>query len=179
MKRLKILWTVILVIGFTLSAFATSAYVTYTAYKADFIININERLLTFERPVVAIRDNTYIPLRELCDELGYGIEWNSTEKKIDIIIPVEEHDNYVQRADTAEKIGLAILMEKYPDFFEKEYFVRTTTRAQTWLVCVYDTNPAESFEEYPPCVYVNIGMLNGQIYEIGNGYGENLDVWGD
>ena len=45
-------------------------------------IEIDHLTEIFSEPIVTISDKTYVPLRELCEKIGYGVEWNGEEDKI-------------------------------------------------------------------------------------------------
>jgi len=51
---------------------------------AQVKIFLNGEELSFEMPVVAIDDRIYVPLREFAEVLGMDVEWDESEKRVDL-----------------------------------------------------------------------------------------------
>ena len=56
----------------------------YTAKVAEFPIFINNKKISTSNPIVTINDRTYIPLKELEEQLGVKIEWSKDECAVKI-----------------------------------------------------------------------------------------------
>ena len=54
----------------------------YTAKEVDYIVEINGEVQSFELPVVSIEDRSYVALRQLCEKIGYQVDWIGEERKI-------------------------------------------------------------------------------------------------
>lgn len=48
----------------------------YTANEVNFKVLVNGNEQDFNLPIVTIEDRTYLPARELCDAIGYAIDWH-------------------------------------------------------------------------------------------------------
>ena len=54
------------------------------AKKANFNIVLHGRQEKFNLPIATINDNTYVPLRELCEKLNMNLYWDAHDKEIGI-----------------------------------------------------------------------------------------------
>ena len=54
------------------------------AKKANFNIVLHGRQEKFNLPIATINDNTYVPLRELCEKLNMNLYWDAHDKEISI-----------------------------------------------------------------------------------------------
>ena len=81
----KILYALIVFMVFASGAAAADLYNKYTADEVKYTINVDGEKQDFKLPVVSINDSTYISLREWSEKVGYTVDWNGEEKKIDLI----------------------------------------------------------------------------------------------
>ena len=51
------------------------------AKKANFNIVLHGRQEKFNLPIATINDNTYVPLRELCEKLNMNLYWDAHDKE--------------------------------------------------------------------------------------------------
>lgn len=75
------------VIGFMVaSSFAVFATGTdiFTAQKATFTVEVGGEEFKSENPPVVIEGRTYLALRDTGEALGVPVEWNETERKVEI-----------------------------------------------------------------------------------------------
>ena len=87
MKKTILLCTFAIFTILSIAVFANQ-FCTFTATKVDFKIEVNGEQKNFEMPTVIINDHTYLPLREIAETLGIGVEWVEKEQKI--IITTED-----------------------------------------------------------------------------------------
>jgi len=95
-----------ILIGFTMAiaftSFANSDFLT--AQKATFDIEVSGKKFEGENPPVVIEGRTYLPLRDIGEALGVSVEWNGTERKVEIgKQPVEKQPD--SKAKTFNKIS--------------------------------------------------------------------------
>lgn len=64
-----------------ISVFANSQW---TALKATFDVYVNGKKFESDKPIVAIDGNTYLPLKAIGDVLGVKVNWNATEKRVEV-----------------------------------------------------------------------------------------------
>lgn len=64
------------------SSFANSDFLT--AQIATFDIEVSGEKFEGENPPVVIGGRTYLPLRDIGEALGVSVEWNGTERKVEI-----------------------------------------------------------------------------------------------
>lgn len=83
MKKIILFILYALVVS-TVSVFASDIYRNYTAKEVQYVVDINGQRQNFELPIVSIEDSTYIAVRQLCEKMGYNVEWIEDEKKIKI-----------------------------------------------------------------------------------------------
>lgn len=57
----------------------------YAAKIADFPIYVDNEQIITSNPIVTISDKTYIPIKELEEQLGIKVEWSEDEKAVKII----------------------------------------------------------------------------------------------
>ena len=94
MKKI-ILFILFVCIVSTASVFASCLYRSYTAKEVHYVVDINGQQQNFELPLVSIEDRTYIALRQLCEKIGYDVEWVEDEKQIKIF-SVDESLNFYE-----------------------------------------------------------------------------------
>ena len=82
MKKIIIVCICIILVAVSVVAVFAAQMLTFNAQKVDFKIEVNGNEKEFEMPVVAIEGRTYLPLREMAETLGIGIEWIGDEQKI-------------------------------------------------------------------------------------------------
>lgn len=78
-------------LGFILGLFVCLSFQAFAekiavlkATEATFDIYVNENKFESDKPSVVIDGSTYLPLRETGDALGVSVEWNNTEKRVEI-----------------------------------------------------------------------------------------------
>ncbi len=89
----------------------------FIAKESDFTVNINGFNTKFELPIVTINDNTYVPVRELCNKTEHNVEWDAENKTIYIL-----NNKYVKMEDDMEnsKNGTLTNGRKYKFYGTKE-----------------------------------------------------------
>lgn len=75
-----------ILIGFMMAtafaSFANSDF--FTAQKATFDIEVSGKKFEGENPPVVIEGRTYLPLKDIGEALNVSVEWNGTERKVEI-----------------------------------------------------------------------------------------------
>ena len=123
-----------------------------TAFGASkYSVRIGDKLLQSKNPILMQDGRIYVSVRDMCDALGFPVEWDGGkgEAVIDIYnkkVPVSENTEFkkegvIPDAETAYTVGKAIL-EKYagePLEYETEdriYYltVRADEQTGTWKV---------------------------------------------
>ena len=123
-----------------------------TAFGASkYSVRIGDKLLQSKNPILMQDGRIYVPVRDMCDALGFPVEWDGEkgEAVIDVYnkrVPVSENTEFkkegvIPDAETAYTVGKAIL-EKYagePLEYETEdriYYltVRADEQTGTWKV---------------------------------------------
>ena len=123
-----------------------------TAFGASkYSVRIGDKLLRTKNPILMQDGRIYVPVRDMCDALGFPVEWDGEkgEAVIDVYnkkVPVSENTEFkkegvIPDAETAYTVGKAIL-EKYagePLEYETEdsiYYltVRADEQTGTWKV---------------------------------------------
>ncbi|MBE7043988.1 MAG: hypothetical protein E7397_00535 [Ruminococcaceae bacterium] len=69
---------------------------TIQALKVPFSIFVNGQQLDSSIPVISHENSTYLPIRTLCNVLGAEIEWDSVNRKIEILTKKSEVDIQVE-----------------------------------------------------------------------------------
>ena len=90
MKKILLICIICIVLGGIDGIVLANQILTFTAQKVDFKIEVDGQETEFEMPVVVIEGRTYLPLREMAETLGIGIEWLEEEQKI--VITTEGED---------------------------------------------------------------------------------------
>ena len=80
----KILFTFMACSLFITGVFASNVYRKFIAEEVDYVIEIDGEREGFTLPVVSIENNTYVPLRQLCEKTGYQVNWIGEERKIEL-----------------------------------------------------------------------------------------------
>ena len=83
MKK-KIIFLIILCLTFATGVFAAGLQREYIAKETAYNIEINGVQQSFTLPIVSIVESTYVALRQLCEKLGYRIEWNGEDGRINL-----------------------------------------------------------------------------------------------
>lgn len=82
-KKSVILISVILILAISTSVFANNFFVKqFIADKVDFKIFMDGEEIFFNNSVVTINDTTYLSLRDLCEYMGYNVDWDTENKSI-------------------------------------------------------------------------------------------------
>lgn len=69
--------------------------------RVEYPVLLNQTgVIEFKKPLFTINDSLYVPLRELSEQLGIGIEWNEGKKQVELKIETEEKMN--ERRGTKE-----------------------------------------------------------------------------
>ena len=112
MKKLIIMFV------FILLTFATIVF----ADNQEFVIKIANEIAELDNPTYVINDRIYVPLRDMCTELGIPVEWDSSSKTANLDIynkktPVSDRTKYkdegvIPDEEAAIAIG-KIILEKY------------------------------------------------------------------
>jgi hypothetical protein len=83
MKKVILGFVTGVITALTFTAFATSTEL-FTAQQATFDIYVKGEKFVSENPPVVIEGRTYLPLRDIGEALGVSVEWNGTERKVEI-----------------------------------------------------------------------------------------------
>lgn len=111
---------------FTILTTAVFAAQNWTAYEVGFKIFLNNVQKNFKNPIVAINDNTYIPLREVSEQLGINVDWDAQTSSVYLITPTDESDEekYIYPFEEnglwgyKDEDGKIVVEAKYVDAFE-------------------------------------------------------------
>ena len=84
------------------------------AKKANFNIVLHGRQEKFNLPIATINDNTYVPLRELCEKLNMNLYWDAHDKEISPYKPNTERTAYTLKDFSFLTIDMSIndIMER-------------------------------------------------------------------
>ena len=90
------------------------------AARTDFPIILNGSELSYEKDVVTIGGNTYVPLRETAEKLGINIVWNEGKSQVELEIKPQEYDfgNQGKSPDNPIEVSMISLIahqERYHD----------------------------------------------------------------
>ena len=83
MKKVILGFIVGIITALTFTAFAASTEL-FTAQQATFDIYVKGEKFVSENPPAVIEGRTYLPLRDIGEALGVSVEWNGTERKVEI-----------------------------------------------------------------------------------------------
>lgn len=170
----KILLILISCLLVSSSVIASNTIKEYSAKENNCIIEINGEIQDFELPVVLINGYTYIPVRQLCDKLGYKVDWIENGNKIKLsALKTERDGECIMTKETALKIGRTLLEAQFPDvFLDTEVTIDAEEKDGVWRVHnviekehvtedgkIMITNGGEIYVEFLKC--------NGEILEIG------------
>ncbi len=73
-----------IVLGIVIAVPATGIAAVFTAQLATFEIEVDGEKFKSENPPVVIEGRTYLALRDTGEALGVPVEWNETERKVEI-----------------------------------------------------------------------------------------------
>lgn len=142
---------IILILVLCVSTTVVSANVSGIFETVDYNIKIGNNLIKFQYPLYSNGGRTYVSLREICDKLGIPIEWNNTNREVEMDIynkkvPVSnktlfKEDGVIPDQETALIIGKTIL-EKYAgksmeyETDERIYYLRASflESENAWIV---------------------------------------------
>ena len=103
MKKVILGFVTGVITALTFTAFATSTEL-FTAQQATFNIYVRGEKFVSENPPVVIGGRTYLPLRDIGEALGVSVEWNGTERRVEIgKQPIERQPD--SKAGTFNKIS--------------------------------------------------------------------------
>ena len=103
MKKVILGFITGVITALTFTAFATSTEL-FTAQRATFDIYVKGEKFISENPPVVIEGRTYLPLRDIGEALGVSVEWNDTERRVEIgKQPIERQPD--SKAETFRKIS--------------------------------------------------------------------------
>ena len=122
-KKRELCIAVIAAAAVTCTAYAAQ---NWTAYEAGFKIFLNNVQKNFKNPIVAINDNTYIPLREVSEQLGINVDWDAQTSSVYLSTPTAEpdEDKYIYPFEEnglwgyKDEDGKIVVEAKYVDAFE-------------------------------------------------------------
>lgn len=83
MKKVLIGFVIGFMVASSFAVFATGTDI-FTAQKATFEIEVDGEKFEGENPPVVIEGRTYLALRDTGEALGVPVEWNETERKVEI-----------------------------------------------------------------------------------------------
>ena len=83
MKKILLGFVIGFMVASSFAVFATGTDI-FTAQKATFEIEVNGEKFEGENPPVVIEGRTYLALRDTGEALGVTVEWNETERKVEI-----------------------------------------------------------------------------------------------
>ncbi len=83
MKKVILGFIIGVITALTFTTFATSTEL-FTAQLARFDIYVKGEKFVSENPPVVIEGRTYLPLRDIGEALDVSVEWNGTERKVEI-----------------------------------------------------------------------------------------------
>lgn len=67
---------------FSTGVLASTIVHKFTTTQEKYIIDIDGSLMSTKLPIMSFENNTYIPLREFGESLGYSVKWIPNEQKI-------------------------------------------------------------------------------------------------
>lgn len=159
---------------FSSGVVASNVVREYLAKETDFMIEIDGKIQDFELPVVLINDHTYIALRQLCERIGYKVDWIEEERKIQLSNGEEsEKGDIISQKETALKIGRALLEERFPDtFLNAELVIDAEEHDGVWRVHYVieregKTEDGEITFVKGGEIFVEFRKSNGEILKIG------------
>lgn len=79
-----ILSSLIACLLFTTGVLAADIHKNFIAKETDYIIKIDGEEQSFSLPVVSIEENTYVAVRQLCEKIGYSVDWYGEERRIEL-----------------------------------------------------------------------------------------------
>ena len=83
MKKVLLGFVIGFMVASSFAVFATGTDI-FTAQKATFEIEVGGEKFEGENPPVVIEGRTYLALRDTGEALGVSVEWNETERKVEI-----------------------------------------------------------------------------------------------
>ena len=74
MKKMTRKWALLITVVVAIAGCAVAA--TLSAQTTDFTLMINGKVVETEKPIVAIDNSSYLPVRELSEKLGFDVTWH-------------------------------------------------------------------------------------------------------
>ena len=74
MKKMMRKWALLITVVVAVTGCAVAA--TLAAQTTDFVLMINGKVVETEKPIVAIDNSSYLPVRELSEKLGFDVTWH-------------------------------------------------------------------------------------------------------
>ena len=89
----------------------------FTAQEADVKVAIDGVPVAFESPMLLLQGRTYVPLRELCDQLDILVEWSPKMRTIDLETqnnkPVPPEQDWLDRGTLKNGLKYLYVRERY------------------------------------------------------------------
>lgn len=96
---------------------------TVQAAIAKFTFSVDGQKQTLKNDPLVYKGTTYLPVREVAEMTGYGLEYNNTEKSIDL---KSKGGNVLKTTyNITGRTLVELLAKKYPDVSEDIYLSQT------------------------------------------------------
>ena len=86
----KIIIALVICMSFAFGVVADDVYREFTAKEVDYTIQKDNVVQNYTLPIVSIDDRTYVPIRELCENMNYTVDWNEEQKLIALSEKIED-----------------------------------------------------------------------------------------
>jgi hypothetical protein len=158
---MKLKWIIVgfvlgLVLSLSISSFAEGAK-EYILYQADYPIYVHgERYTNNEKPILNYRGLTYVPLTAMAAMLGIDIEWDKTNKALNI-----ENTEVLMNVDSGTAAKEYISQDVLPD--GGEYITETVNGKECKLVMLNGIKYISKIDLYAALkvVYAGINTKSG------------------
>ena len=126
--------------------------------EAEFPVLLNGNPLNFEQNLVTINGSTYVPLRELADNLGINVVWNQEKQQVEMIVPKQEY-KFRETGTKIDPIRVSIMHlianpERYHDKYVQVIGVWNIEFEEN---CLYLTCDDWNYLNFKNAIWLNFG----------------------
>ena len=93
--------------------------IIFKSFKSESDIIYNGNQIFFDKPLVEIEGNTYVPLREAANKLDISVDWDNSSKTIKLLGDTSESDTVLTIAQRLYEVNL----NGYVKLLDYSYFL--------------------------------------------------------
>ena len=135
--------------------------IIFESFKSESDIIYNGNQIFFDKPIVEIEGNTYVPLREAANKLDISVDWDNSSKTIKLLGDTSESDTVLTIAQRLYEVNL----NGYVKLLDYSYFLDGIENMyQEYLIAKFkiQKEDIENIEE----IFVNSGYKKDDDFQL-------------